>query len=64
MKLPGQIDVKNLVTTLIATAIIGAGGFVWKKLDAAGDQFAAIDKRLTRIEDALDRALPASKRKP
>lgn len=57
MRLPGQIDVKNLVTTLITAAIIGASTYVWHRLSEDRDQFVAIDKRLTRMEDVLEQAL-------
>lgn len=61
-RLKGQINLGNLLTTLLAAVILAVGGFVWNKISTADSQFTAIDKRLTRIEDALERFAPAKKK--
>lgn len=60
----GQVDVKSVLTTIVATAIISAFGYIWKRLEAV----TVVEMRLARIEDRLEQVLdpkagqPAKKR--
>lgn len=54
----GQVDVKAVLTTLVVAAIIGTFTALWQKAEAGEEAlrlYTSQDKRMSRMEDALER---------
>lgn len=56
----GQVDLKSVLTTVVATAIISAFGFLWSRLE----KVTALELRLARIEDKIEQLLDPKASQP
>lgn len=55
----GQVDLKGVLTTVLASVILAVGGFIWKQMEKVN----TLESRIIRIENSQEQILDLLKAK-